>query len=77
VSYIYIERERELAWKWNWKSLLGERGKDEGMDEKKCDGTKTIFSFMCILVVEKSYECAERIRVHERAVELEPERREC
>jgi hypothetical protein len=52
VSYICIEREREreLAWKWNWKSLLGEHGKDEGMDEKKCDGTKTIFSFVCVFL---------------------------
>jgi len=48
------------------------------MDEKKCDGTKTIFFFcMCIFVVEKSCGCAERIGVRERAVELDTERREC
>jgi hypothetical protein len=54
--YIYRERERERvrererAWKWNWKSLLGEHGKDEGMDEKECNGTKTIFSFVCVFL---------------------------
>jgi hypothetical protein len=44
------ERERELTWKWNWKSLLRKHGKDEGMDEKKCDETKTIFSFVCVFL---------------------------
>jgi hypothetical protein len=44
------ERERALAWKWNWTSLLGEHGKDEGMDEKKCDWTKTIFSFVRVFL---------------------------